>query len=104
MTELSDAAACIHACQEGCGRPYDLVVVLAIDSSVLMHCIPCHQAFMVSMTKAMVEENDPQVMEVVANADLTGVMHVDPDAPDYSLTGKALLDADDDFVFDGVDE
>lgn len=103
-SEVAHAAACVHACQEGCGRPYDIMVVLVVDGSTLMHCIPCHQAFIVNMTRAMIEADDPQVQEVVANADLTGVMIVDPDAPGFRFASVPAVPTEDEFSFDGMVE
>lgn len=104
-SDVAHAAACVHACQEGCGRQYDIIVVLVVDGSTLMHCIPCHQAFIVSMTRAMVEADDPQVKEVVSGADFTDVMVVDANAPGFRFASVPAVPAEDEFSFDGmVDE
>lgn len=104
MTEQQDAAACIHACQDGCGRTYDVIIVQAIDGSTLFYCIPCLQQFVYQMTRAMLEPNDPQVQEVVEGADLSGVMLVDPDATGYTVRGFSDPVAEDDFDMDEADE
>lgn len=104
MTTLPHASACLHACQDGCGRTYDAIIVLVVDGSTLFYCIPCLQAFLVNMTKAMIEPDDPQVQEVMAGASFDNVAYVDPDAPGYTVRGHSDPTPEDEFDFDGMVE
>jgi hypothetical protein len=103
VTTLPDAAACIHACQEGCGRPYDAIFIQVVDGSTLFYCIPCLHSFLVSLTRAMVEGDDPQVREVVAGADLSDVAVVTADAGSHESTFTYTDGITEDFFVDGDD-
>lgn len=104
MTDAAiNAAACIHACQEGCGRPIDVAIIQIVDASTLMYCIPCFQQFAYQMMRAMVEAESPDIQEVVSNADFTDVAYVDPDATGFHISGETPAQAEDEFTFDGSD-
>lgn len=102
-TEIVEGAACLHACQEGCGRPYDIITIQVIDGSTSFFCIPCFMGFAHQVMKAMVEPDDSQVSEVVGNADFGDISFVDPEALGYVLHPAAPEPAEDEFVFDGSD-
>ena len=104
MTDATiDVAACIHACQEGCGRPIDILLVQIVDSSTLMYCIPCFQQFAYQMMRAMVEPESADIQEVVSSADFTDVAYVDPDASGYRVAKTVTVPPDYEFEFDGTD-
>lgn len=95
--------ACIHACAWGCGRKYDIICTQVIDASTLMLCIPCFLSFARNVAQAMVDEYDPAVREVMAGADMTGVMLVTESDTPGTVPGFSDPDpADDEFAFDGM--
>lgn len=103
MTTETLAAACLHSCQEGCGRTYDIVIIQVVDGSTNMMCIPCFMSFAHRIMTAMVEPENPAVAEVVEGADFSDVTYVDPNAVGYGIRGFSDPPAEDDFEFDGVD-
>lgn len=104
MTTIPDAKACFHACQAGCGRTYDLIIVMVIDGSTLFYCIPCSVAFLHQTVTAMVEPDDPAIQEVMAGTDISEVAYVSEDASDYMKLSPTEREDPDGFDFDGVDE
>jgi len=80
---------------------YDVVFTQVVDSSTLFLCVPCLVSFVHNIAKAMTEPNDPQVMEVIANASLDDVVLVTDPTPGYGIRGNSDPHADDDFDFDG---
>lgn len=104
MSEQPTGVACAHACGFGCGRPYDVIVTQVVDNSTLMLCMPDFVSFAANVAKSMVEPDDPQVMEVTANADLTDVMLVMDEHPGYGVVGHSDPMPEDEFDFDGTDE
>lgn len=103
MTEQPQGIPCTHACSWACGRTYDVIVVTVVDASTLMLCVPCLMSFSANIAKSMTEPNDPEVMEVVANANLDGVLVVTDDTPGYGIVGHSDPLPQDEFEFDGTD-
>lgn len=104
MTEQPTGVACTHTCAFGCGRVYDVIVVQVVDNSTLMLCMPDFVSFAANVAKSMVEPDDPQVMEVTANADLTDVMLTTDAGSGYGVVGHSDPMPEDEFDFDGADE
>lgn len=102
--ESTEVRACIHACQNGCGRPYDSIIVQAIDGATLFYCQVCMLQFAYAMVKAMTEPDDPQVMEVMANASYEGTQFVTADAVAAIVRNYSDPTPEDEFDFDGVEE
>lgn len=104
MSEPMEIAACIHACSMGCGRKYDMVVVQIVDGSTLMLCIPCFTSFAANIMKAMLDKEAPEVLEALQLTDLSNVMLVDPDIPEYTLPDFSDPLPEDEFEFSGEEE
>lgn len=104
MSETVEIAACIHACSMGCGRKYDMIVVQVIDGSTLMLCIPCFTSFAVNIMKAMLEKESPEVLEALQLTDLSNVMLVNADVPEYILPDFSDSLPEDEFEFSGEEE
>jgi hypothetical protein len=101
MTEQPTGEVCTHACAMGCGRKYDVIIVQVIDSSTLMLCMPCGVSFWANVAKAMVEPNDPAVMEVVAGANFDGIVTAAIPADNIMPFPQRTAPAEDEFDFDG---
>lgn len=94
---------CIHACSWGCGRKYDIILTQIVDASTLMLCIPCMLSFSRNVAQAMVEADSGEVREVLAGANLDGVMLVtESDTPGTVPGFSDPKPADDEFAFDGM--
>lgn len=102
MTEqVAEAAACLHACQYGCGRPYDVIMVQVIDGSSSFLCIPCLMAWSHQIMTAMVEPENPQVSEVVGRSDFSGISVVTVGGVAYDANPTLPPAPDDEFTFTG---
>lgn len=101
--EVESGEACIHACTWGCGRKYDVVFTQVIDASTLMLCMPCFMSFATNVMRAMVDGTSPEVLDVVAGANLSDVMVVTESyEPGIKPGTYDTPTADDEFVFDGT--
>lgn len=101
--QVMEAAACVHACQEGCGRPYDVITILIVDGSTLFHCLPCSQQFAYQLMRAMVEPDSADVQEVVDGASFEGIAMVEPGVTGYTLRLPEYVPPEDEFQFTGED-
>lgn len=85
----------------GCGRKYDTITIQVVDGSTIFLCMPCGVSFWANIAKAMVEPDDPQVKEIVANTSLEDVVLVTDDSAGYGIRKTPDPVADNDFEFDG---
>lgn len=102
MSEPTHAAACLHACSYNCGRQYDVIVTQVVDGSTMFLCIPCFMSFAHNVMQAMVDPNNPGVMEAVTSADLTDVAYVTAKEGGSVAGVPAPTMPDDEFSFDGM--
>lgn len=102
--QVAEAAACLHACQDGCGRTYDIVIIQVVDGSTSFYCIPCFMGFAHQVMTAMVEPDNAQVSEVVGKSDFSDITFVEVGGVTYNVNPTLPPAPDDEFSFDGVSE
>lgn len=101
--QIEEVVACFHACQEGCGRKYDLIIVQVVDGSTLFYCIPCFTSFSTQVVKSMMEPEDPAVREVIGRSDFSDITVVTVDGVEYNANPVLPPAPDDEFSFTGED-
>lgn len=87
MAEPQNAAACTHACQNACGRQYDIISIQVVDGSSNFHCLPCFIAFSVQVATAMLEPDNADVQAVVELNPAGDVVYVDASADGIPIRG-----------------
>lgn len=101
--EVMEAAACLHACQDGCGRTYDVIITQVVDGSTAFYCIPCFMAFAHQVMQAMVEPDNAQVQEVIGGSDFSDISYVEVGGTTFNVNPTLPPPADDEFTFTGED-
>lgn len=101
--QVMEAAACLHACQDGCGRTYDVVIIQVVDGSTSFYCIPCFMGFAHQVMQAMVEPHNPQVEEVIAGSDFSDISVVTVGGVAFDVNPALPPAPDDEFSFTGED-
>lgn len=66
MSETDQAPARSYGCSNGCGNPYDFVVVTVSDAFTQMLCFPCFVGAAAVMVKAATDPDDETVRSAVA--------------------------------------
>lgn len=103
MAEVPTGVACLHTCQFGCGRVYDVIVVQVADNSTLMLCMPDFVSLAANVAKSMIEPDAPEVQEVTAGANLDNVLLATETGPGYAIRGNSDPTSEDEFDFDGME-
>lgn len=66
--ESEDVFERSYGCSFGCGNPYDFVLVDVASAETQFLCTMCFMRIASQMITAMVDANDPQVVEAMAYA------------------------------------
>lgn len=57
-----------YGCSFGCGNPYDYILVSVVDSTTEMVCLPCFLKLSSEILEAVVNPDNPDVMQAIAQA------------------------------------
>lgn len=68
MEGTEETAKRSYGCSYGCGNPYDFVVVTVQDGEAQMLCTPCFIRTAMDMVAAIVNPDDPEVAQRIAEA------------------------------------
>lgn len=64
----SDAPVRSYGCTFGCGNPYDYVIVTVQDATTEFLCLPCFLKLASDVLEAVVNPDNPDVIEAINNA------------------------------------
>lgn len=68
MPDIEETPARSYGCSLGCGNPFDFIVVGVQDGEAQMLCVPCFVRTAMDMVAAIVNPDDPDVAQRIAEA------------------------------------
>lgn len=92
-----------YGCTYACGNPYDVIVVLVSDGTVLFLCMPCFVRTASDVAAAILDQDNPEIRAIAETAAVPDGGTVPGPAPRKRGRNAPAGSDDDDLVevFDG---